>query len=88
MPGFLSHKCPKCDTEMVKEEDEIEQSVRHKKVWDLGLTGSGVTTSTTTSGSGYRNVTVTLPPECLSPRSIKLIPYRCPKCGHRESFRE
>ena len=81
-------KCPKCDIEMEKMEIQVQEKDRYRKVWDLGLTGSGTTTTATTSGTNYDNVTATLPPEQIKSKAITLIPYKCPKCGRQESYRE
>lgn len=88
MPSFSAHKCPKCRTQMEKTDNEIKHSKRYKRVWDLGLTGSGVTTTSTTSGSDYSDVSATLPPEALDTKMVSLIAYRCPKCKYEESYRE
>ena len=80
-------KCPTCKIEMEKIEIN-DKEVRHRKVWDLGLTGSGTTTTATTSGSEYTDVSATQPPEQLKPKSVHLIPYKCPKCGFSDSYRE
>ena len=80
--------CPKCKTEMVKIEIDSQEDTRYRKVWDLGLTGSGTTTTATTSGPDYFDVSATQPPEKFKPTSVTLIPYKCLKCGHQDSYRE
>ena len=80
-------KCPKCNNEMRRIETTAQETPC-RKVWDLGLTGSGTTTTTTTSGSVYKDVSATLPPELIKAKSVQLIPYECPNCKYRESHRE
>ena len=81
-------KCPKCDIEMKKMAKQPLKTDSPRKVWDLGLTGSGTTTTTTTSGSDYNDVTASLPPEHIESKSVTLVPYECPTCGFQESYRE
>jgi len=88
MPHFSEHKCPKCGEEMKQIDAKVDPHNSHRRVWDLGLTGSGVTTTTTTSGSGYPDMSASLSPECVDAKRINLIPCQCSKCGYKESYRE
>ena len=80
-------KCPKCPNEMIRIEND-SQETSYRKVWDLGLTGSGTTTTATTSGSNYTDVSATQPPELIKAKAVQLIPYECPNCKYQESYRE
>jgi predicted nucleic-acid-binding Zn-ribbon protein len=80
-------KCPKCNFDMIRIATNAQET-RYRKVWDLGLTGSGTTTTATTSGSDYKDVSATQPPELIKTKSVQLIAYECPNCKYRESYRE
>lgn len=89
MPNPATRKCPKCGKVMDRLDYEIEQS-EPQKVWDLGLTGSGTTVTSTTSGDRWFGVSGTsvLSPQDSKPKTIVLVPYECPNCHHKESYRE
>jgi hypothetical protein len=82
------HKCPLCggDMEEIKK-IKLSKPISTPRVWDLGKTGSGVTTTSTSSDS-ISDVTATTLPAQPDFRTVDLVPYRCRKCGHQMSFRE
>ncbi len=98
------HLCPNCGSEMTEIYNNDMKDLKESRVWDQGITGrmstSGnpvVTASKvgigTTSGHGPRqeyNETIHEGHMAVSPpyRSVMLIPYQCPGCGHQESYRE
>ncbi|MBM4306304.1 MAG: hypothetical protein FJ123_06150 [Deltaproteobacteria bacterium] len=91
MVDFAVHKCPRCGNDMVKG-SQNEKFGPNEKVWDLAHTGAGTTITSTTSGANYSGVTgpwPSAPPEALKIRTvIRLVPYECPYCHHKESYRE
>jgi hypothetical protein len=88
MIDFAVHKCPKCGNDMVKD-SKNEKFGPNEKVWDLAHTGTGTTITSTTSGANYSGVTgPSAPPETSIKRVICLVPYECPICHHKESYRE
>jgi ssDNA-binding Zn-finger/Zn-ribbon topoisomerase 1 len=81
------HKCPDCGNDMVKISSQNETLGRNEKVWDLAHTGVGTTIASTTSGANYSGVSC--PQEGSSyRRDIFLVPYECPVCHYKESYRE
>lgn len=98
------HICPKCQREMILYDvGETKNDKRSTKTWDPGLTGrisspknntSSYDISSTTglaSSSGHgrsHDCTATQPPEAFTEKTINLISYKCPGCGHVDSFRE
>jgi len=88
MVEFAVHKCSRCGNYMVKD-FQNEKFDREEKVWDLAHTGTGTTVTSTTSGANYSGVTgVSGFPGASERRVISLVPYKCPKCNHKESYRE
>ena len=92
MADFGVHKCPRCGNDMVKG-SQNEKFGPNEKVWDLAHTGVGTTITSTTSGANYAGVTgppPSAPPEAEASirRVICLVPYECPICHHKESYRE
>lgn len=97
---IVQHECPKCKTIMKKlNPAKIETRVNNTKdsAFAAGVYGtSGTATATTTSIPGFTSVTA----PCVYPSEpgpstlkkevllvVKGIPYECPTCGHRMSFR-
>lgn len=82
--------CPVCER-IMRRLPLPNQTRRDTKVWDQGITGPGITGTDTTSpsGSGYFGYSgasgASNPPE---PIQIVLVPYECPNCHHKESFRD
>jgi len=66
---------------MEKIEIKLQKNNRYRKVWDLGITGLGITERWITSKLDYF-------PEEENVRKVILIPYGCYKCGFKESYRE
>jgi len=87
------HQCPECKITM--EEIPIQQFQADDwefKTVDLGSTGhSGVTVASTLSGevpltSGYSGTSGYA--SMFGPKKVMLIPYQCPECGYKKSFRK
>lgn len=79
-----SHKCIKCGKEM----NRCDRPQHYGKIWDLGVTGAGVTISTSTSGSKFLNLNASRIPINVDYQKIELILYQCPKCKYKDSFPE
>lgn len=79
-----SHICIKCGEVMNK----CDRPQQYSKVWDLGITGSGVTTTTTTSGSRHEDLNASRIPAAVDTQKVELILYQCPNCEHKDSFPE
>jgi predicted RNA-binding Zn-ribbon protein involved in translation (DUF1610 family) len=88
MPEFVVHKCPICGNDMVKG-TKNEGYDQNEKVWDLAHTGKGTTVSTSTSGANYSGISgVSGYTGASEKRVISLVPYECPKCHKKVSYRE
>ena len=92
----VQHKCPKCGTMMNKLDpaciDEIRQ--QHDVFGQTGPYPSAAPTATTeryvtnTTSSSVITTTITgLDAQVRQPPTITGVPYECPKCRHRMSFR-
>lgn len=96
----VQHECPKCKTIMRKldlAKIETRRNNTKDSAFAVGICGtSGTTTTTTTSIPGYTDIIASRVypsepgPTTLKKKellAVKGIPYECPTCGHRLSFR-
>ena len=83
------HKCPNCGNDMLKIILQNGKMDGSENVWDLAHTGPGTTITSTTSGANYSGVSGPPgPPEASNRRVVLLVPYECPICHRKESYRE
>ena len=82
--------CPNCGR-IMRKLPLPNQTDRPRKVWDLGITGPGITGTDTTSSSGssyFGYSGFSGPSSPSEPIQVLLVPYECPSCHHKESFRD
>lgn len=96
----VQHECPKCKTIMNEINPERIQAKKNKvNATDFGTGIHGTSGTSTTTSFNYSETTATVIPPYINATSSVLttpkveikpvvgVPYECPSCGYKTSFR-